>query len=123
MIFIGDHSHRSKATAEEIADGRFVRFETLPDLADFLKESAVPDEIILLKTSVKMHLERLMLNFFTPVRCWKSDCRRKDTCVRLFDTGCGLYGVPFGQHKQLRRLAHPLPAVHFGEIPAPKVDP
>jgi UDP-N-acetylmuramoyl-tripeptide--D-alanyl-D-alanine ligase len=116
VIFIGEHSHRSKATAEDIADGRFVRFEQLQDLADFLHESAIPDEIILLKSSVKMHLERLMLSFFTSVRCWTLACRRQDTCVPLFDTGCGLYEAPYERHKSLRKgVVYPLPPVHFGE--------
>ena len=116
VIFLGEHSHRTKATAEEIADGRFVRFEKLEDLADFLKESAIEDEIILLKSSAKMHFERLMLSFFTSVRCWKLVCGRKDSCVPLFDTGCGLYEAPFEQHKALRKgLAYPMPAVHFGQ--------
>jgi UDP-N-acetylmuramoyl-tripeptide--D-alanyl-D-alanine ligase len=69
IIFLGEHSHRTKATAEDVADGRFVRFEKLEDLADFLKESAIEDEIFLLKSSAKMHFERLMLSFFTSVRC------------------------------------------------------
>jgi UDP-N-acetylmuramoyl-tripeptide--D-alanyl-D-alanine ligase len=64
VIFIGEHSHRAKATTEDIADGRFLRFEHVRDVAEFLKESAIPGEIILLKSSANLHLERLMLVFY-----------------------------------------------------------
>ena len=115
MIFIGEHSHRSNATTEDIADGRFLRFETIRDVAEFLKASAIPDEIVFLKSSSRLHLERLMLNFFTSVRCWKDDCGRKETCVPIYGAGCSLYEAPFEQHETLRKgLSYPLPTVHFG---------
>ena len=115
VIFIGEHSHRAKATAEDIADGRFLRFEHVRDVAEFLKESAIPGEIILLKSSARLHLERLMLVFFTSVRCWKDACGRKETCVPIYGAGCTLYEAPFEQHETLRKgLAYPLPTVHFG---------
>ena len=115
VIFIGEHSHRSKATAEDIAEGRFVRFETVKDVGDFLKETAIADELILLKSSSKLHLERVMMNFFTPVRCWIDTCPRVDTCAPLLGGGCGLYEVPFAQHKTARKqLIYPLPTINFG---------
>ena len=82
MVFIGEHSHRSKATAEEIADGRFVCFETVKQAADFLKDSAIADEIILVKSAGKLHLERLVMTFFAPVRCWEDACGGEDLLYR-----------------------------------------
>jgi UDP-N-acetylmuramoyl-tripeptide--D-alanyl-D-alanine ligase len=115
VIFVGQHSHRSKATAEDIAKGRFVRFETVEEAGKFLSETAIADEIICLKSSIQLHLERLMINFFTPVRCWIDDCGRIDTCAALLGGGCGLYEVPFEQHKTARKqLVHPLPPINFG---------
>lgn len=124
VIFVGEHSHRSKATAEDIADKRFVRFEAVQAAAEFLRETAIPDEIVLLKSSGQLHLERLMMFFFTPVRCWKDACGIRRTCVQVFGDGCGFYDVPFEQHKTARRqLAHRLPPVSAGagsEWGAPK---
>ncbi|MGB6347993.1 MAG: Mur ligase family protein [Methyloceanibacter sp.] len=102
VIFIGEHSHRSKATPEDIADGRFLRFDNIRDAAEFLKESAIPDELVLLKSASNLHLERLMLNFFTAVQCWKDVCGKKECCVPVLGRGCGLYEVPFEQHKSSR---------------------
>ena len=110
VVFIGEHSHRSKATAEEIADGRFVRFETVQQAADFLKDSAIADEIILVKGAGKLHLERLVMTFFAPVRCWKDICGRRTHCIAIMGRGCSLYATPFDQHKAARQsLVYPLP--------------
>jgi UDP-N-acetylmuramoyl-tripeptide--D-alanyl-D-alanine ligase len=115
VIFVGEHSHRSNATAEDIANGRFLRFEHVRDVAEFLKESAIPGEIILLKSSARLLLERLMLAFFTSVRCWQDACGRNETCVPIYGAGCALYEAPFDQHEALSKgLVYPLPTVHFG---------
>ncbi len=116
VVFIGEHSHRSKATAEEIADGRFVRFETVKQAADFLKDSAIANEIILVKGAGKLHLERLVMTFFAPVRCWKDACGKGTHCIAISGRGCSLYEIPFEQHKAPRQsLVYPLPPDrHFG---------
>ena len=115
VIFVGEHSHRSNASAEDVINGRFVRFDTVKEAAEFLKQSAIADEIIFLKSSSSLHFERLMINFFASVRCWKHACGRKDTCAPLFGGGCGLYEVPFEHHKMARaKLVYPLPTLDFG---------
>jgi UDP-N-acetylmuramoyl-tripeptide--D-alanyl-D-alanine ligase len=115
VIFVGKHSHRSKASAEDVAGGRFARFEKVADAADFLKQTAIPGELILLKGAHNLHLERLMLMFFTPVRCWIDACGKKSHCILQGKEGCGLYGVPFDQHNKARRdLALPLPDMNLG---------
>ena len=115
VIYIGQHSHRSKATSEDIAEGRFVRFEGVEAAARFLKETAIPGELILLKGAGNLHLERLMLTFFTSVRCWKDVCGRKGHCPPTCGSGCGLYGVPFEQHKAARKqVVYPLPDIYLG---------
>ena len=113
VIFVGQHSHRARAKTEAIAAGRFVRFAHVEDAAAFLRESAIPGEVILLKSSAHLHLERLMLNAFTSVRCWKDACGKKVSCVRQSE-GCGLYEDPYGQHDNARKRARRSPAMHFG---------
>jgi UDP-N-acetylmuramoyl-tripeptide--D-alanyl-D-alanine ligase len=115
VIFIGEHSHRSKASAEDISSGRFVRFATAKEAAAFLRESAMPGEIIFLKSAINLHLERLVLDFFTSVHCWKDACGKKVTCARLSEGGCGLYEVPFEQHRAARKEGpRRSPAIHLG---------
>jgi UDP-N-acetylmuramoyl-tripeptide--D-alanyl-D-alanine ligase len=98
VIFVGDHSHRAKATAEEVAAGCFKGFADVRQAAAFVKESAIADEIIVLKSSGNFHLERLMLDFFSPVRCWPNACGKKNPCVGVHGEGCGLFAIPFEQH-------------------------
>lgn len=112
VIYVGDNAHRSKATAEEIAAGRFVERRNVHEAATFLKETAVPGEIILLKSAPNLHLERLLLNFLSPVRCWEQHCGKKFQCVE-----CGLFELPFQDHPnkwsrlswQLDKVRNPTP--------------
>ena len=82
VIFVGDNAHRSKATAEEILAGRFVEKRTVQDAAAFVRETAMPGEIILLKSGAKSHLERLLLQFQHEVCCWEQNCKKSDQCIR-----------------------------------------
>ena len=80
-----------------------------------MKETALPGELILLKGAGNLHLERLMLTFFTPNTLLEGRLRAKKSLPTDRRTGCGLYGVPFEQHKTARKeLAFPLPEMHFG---------
>jgi UDP-N-acetylmuramoyl-tripeptide--D-alanyl-D-alanine ligase len=103
VVFVGENAHRSKASAEDIATGGFVAQPEIQQAARFLKETAIPGEIILLKSSPRYHLERLLLSFQTTVRCWPARCRKRIQCVE-----CGLYETPFESspegRKQLLRM-------------------
>jgi UDP-N-acetylmuramoyl-tripeptide--D-alanyl-D-alanine ligase len=95
VIFVGDNAHRSKATPEEIEAGRFVEKRNVKEAAEFVKDTAIPGEIILLKSSSYLHLERVFLNFERQVRCWEQSCGRVKDCLR-----CGSYAVPFERGKK-----------------------
>jgi UDP-N-acetylmuramoyl-tripeptide--D-alanyl-D-alanine ligase len=86
VIFVGENSHRSKATAEEIAMQKFVEKRTVKEGASFVRQTAIAGEIILLKSSARLHLERILLSFETEVHCWKQKCRKGVQCVE-----CGRY--------------------------------
>jgi UDP-N-acetylmuramoyl-tripeptide--D-alanyl-D-alanine ligase len=106
VIFVGNNVHRSGASAEEIAAGHFVAKRSVEEAAAFIKDTAIPGEIILLKSAKNLHIERILLNFEHEVRCWEQSCGRKLNCVR-----CDSCTIPFGrqaeinkQRKDLRRL-------------------
>jgi UDP-N-acetylmuramoyl-tripeptide--D-alanyl-D-alanine ligase len=98
VIFVGDNSHRSMATAEDIATRRFVGMRSVEEAAAFVKETAIPGEIILLKSSRNLHLERIMLSFEHQVRCWQQACGKKLTCER-----CGSYSTPFARQIEIKK--------------------
>lgn len=98
VIFVGEHSHRHKASAEDIADGRIIEMQTVEQAYAFLRETALPEEVIFLKSSNAPHLERLALAFDHKVRCWKERCQLPITCQV-----CGLYEYPFESHAEVGR--------------------
>ncbi|HMN36740.1 MAG TPA: Mur ligase family protein [Hyphomicrobium sp.] len=93
VIFVGPHCHRSGATPEDVAGGRFRAFQNIQDAAAYLKETAIENEVIMVKSSRNLHLERLLLAWLTDVRCWVETCGVKTDCW-----SCGLYGHPFTEH-------------------------
>lgn len=89
VIFVGDNAHRSKATPADIASERFVEKRTVQEAAEFVRRTAIADEIILLKSAPNIHLERILLGFDRDIRCWEHACGKRRQCL-----GCDRLGVP-----------------------------
>ncbi|WP_232375558.1 Mur ligase family protein [Mesorhizobium comanense] len=100
VIYVGDNAHRSRAGEDDRKSGRFQEIRSVQDVSDFIKRTALPGELILLKSSANLHLERVALSWAHDVRCWESACGKEQGC-----RACGLYEVPFEQHNDyiLRR--------------------
>jgi len=94
VMFVGENSHKSRATKDEIEAGKFMAFSDVKELSDYIKSTAIPGEIILLKSNVNLHLERVMLDWKTEIRCWPEKCSVKPNCMR-----CGRYNSPFAEHR------------------------
>jgi UDP-N-acetylmuramoyl-tripeptide--D-alanyl-D-alanine ligase len=97
IIFVGPNGKFARATEADIAEGRFKSFPTIEPLAEYIKATAIPDEVILLKSSQGMHLERVFLNTLDQVRCWPNDCGVRLTCKK-----CGHFAIPFPEHSAER---------------------
>ena len=97
VIFVGDNAHRSRASQEDRDSGRFFEFATARDVFDHLRKTAQKDELILLKGSRNLHLERIALAWDGDVKCWESICGVRTDCFR-----CGLYEHPFAEHENIR---------------------
>jgi UDP-N-acetylmuramoyl-tripeptide--D-alanyl-D-alanine ligase len=93
VIIVGPNSHRSGATKDDIESKRLVTFVNVEDASRYIKATAVEDELILVKGSGNLHLERIFLDFETGVQCWPNDCGIKVPC-----TDCGLFRHPFYEH-------------------------
>jgi UDP-N-acetylmuramoyl-tripeptide--D-alanyl-D-alanine ligase len=104
VIFVGNHSHRSRATRQELDENRFRAFATTQQAAAYIQETAIAGEVVLLKGSVDLHLERIALSQITDVRCWVVSCGKLAGC-----RSCGQYRVPYeahpdaGKYERLRR--------------------
>ena len=100
VIGVGDNAHKLRAPKEDVASGRFRKFLDVHDLHIYLKETATEGDLILVKSSGSLHLERVVMAQEGDVRCWENKCGRRDDCVR-----CGLSDVPFEDHRRARRHA------------------
>jgi UDP-N-acetylmuramoyl-tripeptide--D-alanyl-D-alanine ligase len=98
VMFVGDHSHRSGASRQDSAEQRFVPFTTPREAADHIRRTATPGELILLKGSSNLHLERIALSWVEDVQCWVPECGLREGCE-----ACGLYGTPYEIHRGSRR--------------------
>ena len=93
VCFVGPWAHKARAPQADIDSGKFRAFANIEALAAHLRETAVKDEVILVKSAKNLHLERLLLDRITEVRCWPDECGRKAPCEE-----CGLYDRPFFEH-------------------------
>ncbi len=88
-------SSASMRIGQRLPRRRWPRDASRPsDVADHIRSTAVPGELILLKGSGSMHLERIALSWVEDVQCWVPACGRSDGCLV-----CGLYRTPFDDHK------------------------
>jgi len=98
VMFVGDHSDRSGASRQDSVEQRFVPFTTPREAADHIRRTATPGELILLKGSSNLHLERIALSWVEDVQCWVPVCGLREGCE-----ACGLYGTPYEIHGGSRR--------------------
>lgn len=97
VIFVGENAHRSRADAEAVASGRFMSFATVQGVAEYLLGTAGADDLILLKGSRNLHMERIALVWDHDVKCRNDHCGMSSGCH-----DCGLYEHPFAEHARLR---------------------
>ena len=71
--------------------------DNLPAAA-YIARTALAGEVILLKGSSSLHLERILLQFDGRLRCWETSCGRTDSC-----RSCGLFERDYSEHRQLRK--------------------
>ncbi|MER8830488.1 Mur ligase family protein [Mesorhizobium sp. M0938] len=102
VIYVGDNAHRSGAGQEDRDAGRFHELRMPKEVSDHIKRTAVAGELILLKSSSRLHLERIALAWKHDVKCWIPICGKREGC----DT-CGLFEVPFEGHRDyVRKRRH-----------------
>lgn len=94
VIYVGDNAHRSGAGQDDRDAGRFHELRMPKEVSDHIKRTAVAGELILLKSSSRLHLERIALAWKHDVKCWVPVCGKREGC----DT-CGLFEVPFEEHR------------------------
>jgi len=97
VIFIGKKQTTIKPCSDDIKHERVIFVQTPEEAFDFIKKTYIPNEVILVKGSGNLHLERLMLAFKKKVLCWEPACKVNDNCLT-----CPGLGNKFNRNKILR---------------------
>lgn len=98
VVFVGENMHRVPASDDDRAKGIFTGFVTPREAADHIRATAQPGELIFIKGSRNLHLERIALAWTQDVRCWEVHCGMGFDCIR-----CGMLAVPREDQGALRR--------------------
>lgn len=94
VIFIGYSPRRMGVNDSEIASGKYKFFDNIREATKFLQDTGSSDEIILLKSSQKLHLERAALAWLAEVDCWVDQCVKRSSCLK-----CDRYLFDFALHR------------------------
>ena len=97
-VFVGDRAHRARAPQEDHENGRHAEFLSVKEAAEHVRAMAQPGDLVLLKGSTTLHLERVAIATKTEVRCWEQQCGYWLNCFE-----CGKYHLPFEEHRGKRR--------------------
>jgi len=99
LIFVTDRSRPERfLPRDDKGTQRFKHFLNTREAAEYLAATAMEGEVILLKGSQRFHLERILINFQQPVRCWEESCGRGGNCF-----SCGMAGFDFQSHRPIAR--------------------
>lgn len=83
VIFFGEKASHARPEDEDLMTGRAKFVSDIVELRDFIRETMIPGEVILLKGSAYTdHLERLAIDYEKKVACWSTSCRMKKECFR-----------------------------------------
>lgn len=96
VVVVGENAARVGRQYRE--SERLTILDTPRDVAEYLGDTVREDDLILLKSSRILHLERLALALEQDLKCWKSECEIKFSCLV-----CGLYGDAPEHHRSIRR--------------------
>lgn len=81
-VFLRHSPSHVGATPEDVEGGRTVFLDSVQQITDLLRSTAIPGEVILLKgSSLADHLDRIAQDFVAPVTCWLDKCGRNMNCV------------------------------------------
>jgi UDP-N-acetylmuramoyl-tripeptide--D-alanyl-D-alanine ligase len=104
-IFLGRDISSVKPLDQDVDDGRIIGFATPKEAFDYIKSTAVPDELILLKGSSNLHLERIALAFNQPILCWEATCRMGGQCFTCLGRARPFNRKTLKRDQKLHRLA------------------
>lgn len=80
VIFVGKNITSAKPSVQDVEGEKIVGFATTQEAYEYIKATSTPGELILLKGSGNLHLERIALAFNKQVLCWEPRCKMGGDC-------------------------------------------
>ncbi len=87
VVFVGKRAaHVRKIITPENA-GRLFAIDSIQDAAKFIAADTLPDEVVLIKSNSREHLERIYYSQSMAWQCWKFPCNFMDDCLECGENG------------------------------------
>lgn len=80
VVFVGSKSIYIKKMQTPMLKNRLFVYESLRDACLFLASTTMENELVLLKSNINSHLERLIVGQSDGFSCWKDTCEKKINC-------------------------------------------
>ena len=87
VIFVGSNAAYVKKMITPQLEGRLFAFDSIKTACQLLAEDCMENELVLLKSSNKVHLERMIYGQKEEFKCWKETCEKKIHCEECKESG------------------------------------
>ncbi len=87
VIFVGKKAMYIRKMLSPETEGRLFAFDAPKEAFQMLSETAIQDELVLIKSNSLEHLERLIYGQAKTIRCWKGSCTKQVQCNQCEESG------------------------------------
>ena len=87
VILVGSTSSAIKKMMTPELENRLFAFDSIETACRTLADDCVDNELLLLKSNVDFHLERIIYGQKEEFKCWKETCKKKISCVDCPESG------------------------------------
>jgi len=87
VFVVGSHATFINKMMTPELEGRLFAIDSLPSAYRLLAEDWLENELVLLKSSGNLHLERIIFGHEEGFKCWKETCEKKIPCQECPESG------------------------------------
>ena len=87
VLFVGPKAFYIRKRITPELEERLLMMESAQDVARYLSEDVVRDELVFIKSGNRDHLERLIYGQFGELSCWKQNCPKMMSCHQCAESG------------------------------------
>lgn len=87
VFFVGRKAFYIRKMLSPELEGRLYMIDSPEEAARILSEDVIMDELVMIKSGNREHLERLICAQDTQLNCWKADCKKLNDCRICEESG------------------------------------